>query len=386
MNSKQRVINALEGRPVDRCPVTSLYNFLYQLDHFGELTGMPQWRMHHWLAMEPAEHAVLFERMQSRAPFELLQPQHTAPSRTWRARQEFVEKDGHGFRHDRETDEWERLDMPTASGHATDYHANETQHVFCRADADARVVVTPADQQIADGANDYIDAIVHRFSNEQFIISGGVTGTLYACHSYTGLTNLFSLLIDDPPFIEYLSERVLQQNLETIRRFCAAGGDAVYIDDAVATCDMISPAMYQRYSLPYMKVMVDEIHRLKHKAIVIYYGGIADRLEHIADTGADALLPEASMKGFVNDTAEIVRRIGERMTIFSNIDSISIVQNGTEAEVEYEIERQMEAGSGARGFILSTASPITPSTPLSRVRRFLELGRTSHLHWERISP
>ena len=95
-----------------------------------------------------------------------------------------------------------------------------------------------------------------------------------------------------------------------IRRFAAAGGDAIYIDDATATSDMISPAMYERFSLPYMKAMVDEIHRLKHKAILIYFGGIMDRLELIAATGADGLLPEASMKGFVNDTAEIARQIG----------------------------------------------------------------------------
>ena len=379
MNSKQRVLNALEGKPVDRGPVTSLYNFLYQLDHFGELTGLPQWKMHQWLAMEPAEHAALYGRMQSMAPFELLQPQHTAPSRVWRARQEFIEKEDRAFRHDLETDEWERLDLPTRCGHATDYHANETQFAFSRDDIDAQVIVTGAAMQIAEGANDYIDGAVQLFGREEFIISGGVTGPLYACHNYTGLTNLFSLLIDDPTLIDYLCGKVTEQNLETIRRFSAAAGDAIYIDDAMATCDMISPAMYKRFCLPYIKEMVDEIHRLRHKAIVIYYGGIADRLELIADTGADGLLPEASMKGFVNDTAEIVRRIGDRMTIFSNVDPIAVMQNGTDTELVAEIERQLEAGANARGFILSTASPITPSTPLARVRRFLELGKSARI-------
>jgi len=360
---------------VDRPPVTSLYNFLYQQDHFSELTGLPQWRLYEWLAMEPAEYVKLFAQMQSAAQFELLQPQHSAPSRSWRVRQEFVNRNGHPFRHDRETDEWVRLDVPAGSGHATDYHANETQYVFSHADVDACVTVTPAAQQLADGANDYIDATVERFGEEEFIISGGVIGTIYSCHFYTGLTNLFTLLIDEPELIDYLCEKILVQNLETIRRFAAGGGDAIYIDDATATSDMISPAMYERFSLPYLKVMVDEIHHLGHKAILIYFGGIADRLELIADTQADGLLPEASMKGFVNDTAEIARRIGDRMTLFSNIDPVAVLQNGTDAELAVEINRQMEAGRLARGFILSTASPITPATPLTRVQRFLEMGR-----------
>ncbi len=375
MTNKQRVCAALEGKPVDRCPVTSLYNFLYQLDHFSELTGLPSWRLHEWGAMAPEQHIEVYARMQAAAPFEILQPQGWAPSPAWRARQEFIEKDGHPFRHDCETDEWVQLDKSAASGHASDYHANEERFVFSTADADARVTVVPAARQIADGANDYIEAVVKRFGQQEFILSGGIIGILYSCHWHVGLTNLFALLIEEPELIDTLCEKILAQNLEAIRRFAAAGGDAIYIDDATATSDMISPALYERFSLPYMKAMVDEIHRLKHKAILIYFGGIMDRLELIAASGADGLLYEASMKGFVNDTAEIARRIGDRMTLFSNIDPVAVLQNGTDAALEAEIRRQAEAGRRARGFILSTASPITPSTPLARVQRFLELGR-----------
>ncbi len=377
MTNKQRVHAALEGRPVDRCPVTSLYNFLYQLDHFSELTGLPSWRLHEWLAASPEEHVDVYALMQAAAPFELLQPHGAPHTRVWRERQEFVEKDGHPFRHDCETGEWVQLDTRTGCGHATDYHANEERFVFSLADVDGRVTVTPAAQQIAEGANDYLDAVVKRFGKEEFILSGGVIGTIYSSHWHVGLTNLFSLLIEEPELIDYLSEKILAQNLETIRRLALAGGDAIYIDDATATSDMISPAMYERFSLPYMKAMVDEIHRLNHKAILIYFGGIMDRLEMIAATGADGLLPEASMKGFVNDTAEIARRIGDRMTLFSNIDPVAVLQNGTDKRLEAEILRQVEAARAARGFILSTASPITPGTPLARVQRFLELGRNA---------
>jgi hypothetical protein len=374
MTNKQRIHAALEGKPVDRCPVTSLYNFLYHLDHFSELTGLPPWRRHAWVADTPQAHIETFSRIHAQAPFELLQPQG-APSRAWRERQEFVEKDGHAFRHDRKTDEWTRVDVATGSGHSADYHANETQHVFDRRDVDARVTVTPAATQLANGDNDYLDALIARFGRDEFILSGGVIGTLYSCHGYVGLTNLFSMLVEAPELIEYLSQKILEQNIEAIRRYAAAGGDAIYIDDATATSDMISPAMYERFSLPFMREMVQEIHRLGHKAILIYFGGVMDRLDLIAETGADGLSYEASMKGFVNDTAEIARRIGGRMTLFSNIDPVAVLQNGSDATLEREIRRQRDAGRGARGFILSTASPITPSTPLARVQRFIELSR-----------
>ncbi len=374
MTNKQRVHAALEGRPVDRFPVTSLYNQLYQDDHFSELTGLPDWRRQEWAAMSPERHVALFRRMHEAAPFELLQP-HGAPSRTWRERQEFVEQDGHGYRHDRETHERIQLDVATASGHASDYHANETRYVFTREDID-RQLPRPQPGHAQDrGGLEYIDAVVREFGREEFIISGGVVGTLYLCGHHVGQTNLFAMLIEEPELVEALCERITECNLAEIRRLATAGGDAGYIDDATATSDMISPAMYERFSLPYMQAMVAEIHRLGHKAIVIYFGGVMDRLELIAATGADGFSYEASMKGFVNDTAEIARRIGGRTTFFSNIDPVAVLQNGTDAGLAAEIRRQVEAGRRARGFILSTASPITPGTPLARVRKFLELGR-----------
>ncbi|NLO72766.1 MAG: hypothetical protein GX100_01480 [candidate division WS1 bacterium] len=375
MTSKQRVRAALSGAPVDRYPVTSLYHDLYYADHFAELTGLPQWRRGLWRLAPPEEEVELYAQMHAQAPFELLQPQHTAPPRAWRERQELVMRDERPFLHDRETGELVPLEVPTASGHASDYHANETQYVFDRADVNARVQVVPAERQLADGANDYIEAMVARFGAEEYILSGGVIGTLYSCQQYVGLTNLFAMLVEAPELIEYLSQRILERNLETIRRFAAAGGDAVYIDDATATSDMISVAMYERFCLPYIREMVEEIHRLGHQAILIYFGGVADRLEQIVATGAEGLSYEASMKGYVNDTADIAERIGDRMTLFSNIDPVRVIQNGSDRELEAEITRQAEGGRRARGFILSTASPLTPSTPLHRVQHFLALGR-----------
>jgi len=374
MTNKQRVHAALEGKPVDRCPVTSLYNQLYQDDHFSELTGLPPWRRYEWLATDPEQHVAMFRCLHEAAPFEMLQP-HGTPSRVWRARQEFVERDGHPFRHDTKTDEWVRLDLATKSGHASDYYANETRQIFTIADIERHLTIPRWADAMRAGANDYLDAVVREFGRDEFILSGGVIGTIYACGAHVGQTNLFTMLIEEPELVEALCERITECNIAEIHRLAASGGDGIYIDDATATSDMISPAMYERFSLPYMKKMVDEIHRLGHKAILIYFGGVMDRLTQIAATGGDGLLYEASMKNYVNDTAEIAHRIGDRMTLFSNIDPVAVLQNGSDSELEEEIRRQITAARTARGFIISTASPITPATRLARVQRFLAIGK-----------
>ena len=373
MNNKERVYAAFDGKRVDRPPVTSIYNFLYHQDHFSELTGLPHWRMHEWLANSPDKHADLFLQLHRQAPFELLQPQQAA-SRVWRERQEFIERDGKAWRHDRLTGEQTRIDVPAVSGHASDGQANEIRRVFTREDIRSQVKVYSADSRLAEGANDYLDAIVARYGSEEFILSGGVVGTFYSCHGHVGLTNLFALLIEEPSLIEELSRRILDQNIEEIRRLAMGIGDAIYIDDATATSDMISVQHYERFSLPYMQAMVKEIQRLGHKAILIYFGGIADRLQQISSLGADGIVFEASMKGFTNDVADITAKIGGRITVFGNVDPVRTLQDADDAALEKEIRRQVEAGRPGRGFILSTASPITPRTPLRRVQRYIALG------------
>lgn len=373
LTSKQSVLAALEGRPVGHNPVTVLYNQLYHLDHFEELTGEPQWRSRAWLHSTPDEYVRLFARMHAQASFEILQPD-CAPPRAIREVAEFIEVDGHHYRRDKRTGSRLPLLSPV-SGHAFDDRANETQYVFDKRDVDEGVKITNAKDLIARGDNDYIEAVVNKFGKDHFILSGGVVGVQYACSAYVGLTNVFILMAERPNFIDYLCHIILEQNIEIIRQLAVSDGDAIYIDDATATRDMVSVRHYERFSLPYMQAMVEEIHRLGYKAILIYFGGIADRLDQIAAIGADGLQMETSMKGYVNDIEKTICHMGDHVTLFGNLDPVGVLQNGTDEELEIEMQRQAAAGRQGRGFIMCTGSPITPSTPLSRVQKYIALGR-----------
>lgn len=372
MNNKQRVLASLEGKPVDRYPITVLYNFLYFRDHFAELSGKPQNEVTSWLAADPDRYLETFRSMMQQAPFETLQPEK-APSHEERTVLEFIKKEGKNYRHNRKTDEWALLD--TVSGFPVDYRANEQQLVFDKKDIDDKIQITKSEKQVTDGEMDYIKAVVDEFGKDQFIISGGVVGTIYSCGWYVGQTNALAMLRTDPKFMDTLCHKILEKNIEDIRAFATAGGDAIYIDDATATNDMISVSDYERFSLPYMQAMVSEIHRLGHKAIVIYFGGISDRLNQIVATGADGLSMETTMKAFVNDIDQIANLIGSKITLFGNIDPVGVLESASDSALEAEIRRQTQAGNKTRGFIMCTGSPITPDTPIQRVRLFLDLAK-----------
>jgi hypothetical protein len=172
MTSKERVHAALEGKPVDRFPVTSLYHYLYYQDHFAELTGRPQWELWRWKYAEPQEHLALYQQLVQTVPFELLQPQPT-PSGEERHSIEVLEADGVAVLHDRRDDTY--TPIQPVSGHAFDDRANETQYVFDERDADAAIRIIRAEDLLAAGLADYALATVEAFGRDHFILTGGVT-------------------------------------------------------------------------------------------------------------------------------------------------------------------------------------------------------------------
>jgi len=265
------------------------------------------------------------------------------------------------------------LEEPTKSGFPQDGSAPQEQTVFTIEDVEEQVTVTPAARSAREGELDVVEAAAREFGDEYSLMGGGLTGVFWSCVIYVGQFNLLHLLVDQPKLIEALCEKILAGNIEGIRRLAETGADVVRLDDAMATAEMISVEHYERFCLPHMKAMVDEIHRLGMKALAVYFGGVMDRLEQIASLGADALQVECSMKGYVNDIDAIVEAIGDRVTLCANIDPGWCLEKGTDEELEAEMRRQVAAGRKAKGFILAAASPITPGTSLARLQKFFEL-------------
>jgi uroporphyrinogen-III decarboxylase len=56
------------------------------------------------------------------------------------------------------------------------------------------------------------------------------------------------------------------------------------------------------------------------------------------------------------------------------LDAIVLLESGTEQEIRAEVARQIAAGrrNGSR-FIMSLGSPVTPGTPVERVRLYCDL-------------
>jgi uroporphyrinogen-III decarboxylase len=72
--------------------------------------------------------------------------------------------------------------------------------------------------------------------------------------------------------------------------------------------------------------------------------------------------------------ADIAEYVNGRQALLGNLDAIGVLQNGSDSHLRTEIVRQIAAGrrNGSR-FIMNLGSPVTPATPVARVRQYCAL-------------
>ena len=182
------------------------------------------------------------------------------------------------------------------------------------------------------------------------------------------------MVADKPDLVAYACERFLQQWLPGIREAAERGVRVIWIEETLT--DMIGPDAFRRINLPLLRRIVDEIRACGMLSIYYYCGDPTGKWDALLDAGADALSLEESKKGFDIDIDDVVSIVDGRCAVLGNLDAIGILQNGSRDELEAEIRRQIRAGrrNGNR-FTMSTGSPVTPETPVERVRRYCDMAR-----------
>jgi uroporphyrinogen decarboxylase len=142
-----------------------------------------------------------------------------------------------------------------------------------------------------------------------------------------------------------------------------AGADSINFSAPWTGQGFISRDMFEEVIAPAHRVVTAYCAERDTPCMCHTCGAIGDRLELIIDLGFSGLecLDPPPLGNVELDDA--VRRIGHRATIKGNIDPVNMLLKGSPDEVRKDALWRLEQGMKAKGFILSTACSIAPSTP-----------------------
>ncbi|MCZ7540947.1 MAG: uroporphyrinogen decarboxylase family protein [Anaerolineae bacterium] len=168
-------------------------------------------------------------------------------------------------------------------------------------------------------------------------------------------------LMTDPGKAEAILARFAETTIAWGRAQARRGVDAVLISSAFAGGGFISPHMYERFVVPCERKVADALHAAVPGLPVYTHtcGLLYDRLELLAETrvdGVDTLDPPPLGN---TDLADAKRRIGHRLFIKGNMNSVAILTDSKGQFVQRATDTLL-AGKPGGGYILSTACSVAP--------------------------
>ena len=162
--------------------------------------------------------------------------------------------------------------------------------------------------------------------------------------------------------IEVLHER-LMENLKNMLDAQVVDLYRIYGPE-YATPPYLPPRLFERFVVPYVKEITDLIHSRGAKVRLHSHGKINQVLDMILETGVDAIDPCESPPDGDISLAGIKKRIGDKISIFGNLQ-LKLLELASAEEVARAVIECMDAAKAGGGYvIMPTAAPI--NTPLDK--------------------
>jgi len=227
------------------------------------------------------------------------------------------------------------------------------------------------DRDVLDGRQQVANALLDAFGQTVWPYRH-VSSPLWKTYNLWGFEGMMLMIATQPELVRHACDRYLEVALRNIREAAQHGARGIWIEECLT--DMISPEAFAMLNVPYLRRVIEAIREAGMKSIYYFCGNTIGKWDQIMSLGMDAIALEERKKNFNNEIVEIVDRVQGRCVVLGNLDALSILQNGSEKQLKEEIQRQIAAGrrNGSR-FIMSLGSPVTPVTPVERVRLYCDL-------------
>jgi len=203
---------------------------------------------------------------------------------------------------------------------------------------------------------------------DRFSVHGEITSPFDYFLDLLGYENALMALMLEPEKCKLILARYTEGVKKIATGMCLKDIDAIKISSPFAGMGFISPEFYREFVLPFEREIITAIRKQGKHVYIHTCGFIDDRLELMCESGASGLeCLDPPPVGNVN-LEDAFRRIGDRMFIKGNIDSVNTLLNGDDEKARNDVRKIIETGKTmGKGFILSTACSIAPLVAKERI-------------------
>lgn len=190
-----------------------------------------------------------------------------------------------------------------------------------------------------------------------------------------GIQKLIMETYDDPEWVDEALNILLKRKLDYVETLDGCRYDILELGGGDASTTVISPGIFDEFVAPYDRQIVKAVQEKGIRVVYHTCGGMMPILENIADMGVDAMetFTPVDMGGDV-DLAEAKRRIGSRVCMIGGFDQFHFFTGCTEEDTRRKVRECFEAAGENGGFILSPSDHFFDAEP-ELIRAFADQAK-----------
>jgi hypothetical protein len=381
MNSKERLIAAIEHRPTDRLPVTTHHLMPSFLNNY--MDGASNMEFFEQFGLDPIDWQMAFTFDPGRG--EYYDPEHTEMgflearriiSDNWAIKLENLEGYAYPTQRFNIVTPEKTLSMILQSNE----HTTWVKEHLLKDKADIDIIAKYMTYPLCD-----VDQINHQA--EALGSKGLLRGHIMAFEGFGqpgcwqdaaclfGIEPLIMATFEDPEWVHAFLKILYQRKKVYVDSLKGANYDILELGGGDASTTVISPDIFNDFVAPYDSALIEAAHKAGQRISYHTCGGMMPILENIAAMKPDAMetFTPAGMGADV-DLAEAKRRIGDKVCMIGGFDQFHFFKDCTEEETRAEVRRCFEAAGEGGGFILSPSDHFFDAD-LNLIHAFADEGR-----------
>ncbi|MBQ9115703.1 MAG: uroporphyrinogen decarboxylase family protein [Clostridia bacterium] len=197
-------------------------------------------------------------------------------------------------------------------------------------------------------------------------VFAGVIGPFSLAARLLDVTEIMIDCYDDPDMVHAVLKKATEFLVEYCKAYKEVGANGIVIAEPVA--GLLSPALAEEFSAPYVKDMVDAVQ--DDEFIVIYHNcgdNTIKMIDSILSTGSAAY-----HFGNAIDMAEMMTHIPADTVAMGNVDPAAEFRNGTPESIRKATMDVMEKCCSYPNFVISSGCDIPPMSKWENIDAFFK--------------
>jgi len=195
-----------------------------------------------------------------------------------------------------------------------------------------------------------------RLHSDRAIIGVFTWGPFFISSFVRGMENLMMDFAMRREYVDYLFKTIEEISYAALTRMLESHGDGIdiiYMADDYCSKDgpLFSPEDFQEFVVPYLSKFADIIHKHNKKFLLHVCGAVRPLLPMIIDAGVDLLEPlQINVAGM--DPYNLKKDFGKDICFYGGVDIQQLLNKGTPQKVSDEVKRLIDILYKDGGYII----------------------------------